>query len=113
MEITTNEDVYASPRVVTSLDDCYFYHTTDIPGFGTVTGEWDLRPGISDYLGRVDFRGKRVLEPGTASGFVCFHIESLGGDVVAVDLSERESWDIVPYATLDAAAVLAHRRGHA
>jgi hypothetical protein len=113
MELTTAEDVYASPRVVTDLADCHFYHTTEIPGIGVVTGAWDLRPGISQYLGGADFRGKRVLEVGTASGFVCFHIESLGGDVVAVDLSERESWDLVPYASVDAAAVLAQRRGHA
>src|SRR5438477_4766118 len=110
MEIIVNEDVYATPRVVTDLADCYFYHTTDIPGVGTVRGEWDLRPGISEYLGRVDFRGKRVLEVGTASGFVCFHVESLGGNVVAVDLSECESWDIVPYATVDNATVFAQRR---
>ena len=110
METIVNEDVYATPRVVTDLADCYFYHTTDIPGVGTVRGEWDLRPGISEYLGRVDFRGKRVLEVGTASGFVCFHVESLGANVVAVDLSQCESWDIVPYATVDTATIFAQRR---
>jgi SAM-dependent methyltransferase len=109
----TEQDIYAPPRVVTALSECHFYQTMDVPGFGTIVGEWDLRPGISEYLGRVDFRGKGVLEIGTASGYVCFHIEALGGDVVAVDLSERETWDIVPYVSVDPAAVVAQRRAHA
>jgi SAM-dependent methyltransferase len=101
---------YAPPRSVTALTECYFYHTMDIPGVGTVDGQWDLRPGISRYLGDVSFRDKRVLEIGTASGFVCFAIEARGGSVVAVDLSEHESWDIVPYADADVAALAKDRR---
>src|SRR5688572_1616688 len=111
--MTDSSSPYAIPQFVTTLDDCYFYHTMDVPGFGTVAGEWDLRPGISNYLGNVDFRGKRVLEIGTANGYVCFHIESCGGEVVAVDLSERETWDIVPYAVVDTAAIAEQRRAHA
>lgn len=109
----SRSDPYAEPQSVTTLDDCYFYHSMDIPGYGEVAGEWDLRPGISDYLGHVALKGKRVLEIGTANGYVCFHIESIGGEVVAVDLSERETWDIVPYAAVDLAAIVAQRRGHA
>jgi hypothetical protein len=105
--------VYAVPRSVKDLSDCHFYQTIDVPGYGTVNGEWDLRPGIADYVGHVEFAGKRVLEVGTASGFVCFYIESRGGSVVAVDLSEREIWDIVPYAKEDLAAIAAQRRAHA
>jgi hypothetical protein len=107
------DDIYAQPREVSSLADCYFYHTMDIPGFGVVPGEWDLREGIADYLGHVDFQRKRVLEIGTASGFVCFHLESLGADVVSVDLSDREEWDIVPYAEGVPAKILADRRANA
>ena len=50
----------------------------DIPGYGAVEGEWDLRGGEAAYLGQVDLRGKRVLEIGTASGFMCFHMERPG-----------------------------------
>ena len=63
--------IYASPRVVTRLEDCFFYHSIEIPGYGLVEGPWDLRASIGDYLGGVDLCGKRVLELGTASGFVC------------------------------------------
>ena len=103
---------YAQPREITSLDDCYFYHTTDIPGRGTVTGEWDLRPNLDAYLGHYDFAGKRVLDVGAASGLLSFHMEHRGADVVSFDLSEHEKWDVVPNARLDVAAVEAGRREH-
>lgn len=89
------------PRMVTNIDECFFYHTMDIPGYGHVKGQWDLRYGIDEYLGGVDFKGKRVLEIGTASGFVCFYMESRGAEVVAYDLSEEQAWDLVPFAGYD------------
>jgi hypothetical protein len=95
------DSIYAAPKVVDDLADCRFYHTMEIPGYGTVEGQWDLRADPAAYLGRVDLRGKRVLEMGTASGFLCFYMESQGADVVAYDLSEKQSWDLVPYARLD------------
>lgn len=92
---------YAEPRVVTDPSECFFYHTMDIPGHGLVNGISDLRGKEDVYLGRVDFRGKRVLEVGTAGGFLCFHMERSGAEVVAYDLSPEHSWDIVPFAMLD------------
>jgi SAM-dependent methyltransferase len=103
---------YAVPRVVGDISDCYFYHTIEIPGHGVVQGEWDLRPGVDAYLGGFDFRGKRVLDVGAASGFLSFHTELNGADVVSFDLSEDQPWDIVPFARGDAAAVEAGRRDH-
>ena len=41
--MSRDDHVYAPPRTVTDLNDCYFYHTMDVPGVGRVTGEWDLR----------------------------------------------------------------------
>jgi hypothetical protein len=70
----------------------------DLPGHGHIKGEWDLRHGLKDYLGRVPFEGKRVLELGTADGFISFQIEREGADVVSYDLSEDVQWDVVPYA---------------
>ena len=62
---------FEEPRTVPSIDDCYFYHVMDLPGHGVVGREWDLRGGEAAYLGGVAFHGKRVLEFGTASGFLC------------------------------------------
>ena len=106
------EDVYARAKVVTDLGECFFYHTMHIPGYGIVPGPWDLRRTASNYLGGVDFEGKRVLEVGTASGFLCFFMESLGAEVVAYDLSEAAHWDVVPYAGWNYQQELKNSREH-
>lgn len=93
--------LYAKPRLVTDVSDCFFYHTMDLPGVGTVHGQWDLRGSVREYLGNVQFRGKRVLELGTADGFLCFQMELRGAEVVAFDLSEKQTWDIVPSSQFD------------
>lgn len=107
-----SSEVFAQPRIVTDLGDCYFYHSMEIPGYGHVDGEWDLRPGIDEYLGGVAFQGKRVLEIGTASGFVCFHMEKQGAEVIAYDLSERHLPDVVPFTQYDHDAFLLDYKAH-
>lgn len=81
----------------TGLDRCEFYHSMDIPGYGEVEGQWDLRGRVAEYLGNTDFTGKRVLDVGTSSGFLCFEMEKMGASVVAFDLSPEYDWDFVPY----------------
>src|SRR5947209_7407317 len=90
--------VFAPAREVTDLGQCVFYHTMEIPGYGLVNGAWDLRGSVGAYLGGVDLHGRRVLEMGTASGFLCFEMEKRGAEVVAYDLSEKQDWDLVPFA---------------
>lgn len=92
---------FAEPREVTDLRECSFYHTTDIPGCCRVEGDWDLRHGIDRYLGGTCFQGKRVLDVGAASGFLSFHMESQGAEVVSYDLCEDFPWDFVPFAGVD------------
>lgn len=103
-------NLYASPHEVTDTRDCLFYHTTDIPGEGTIAGPWDLRHGIARYLGGVQFAGKRVLDVGAASGFLSFYIERQGGEVVSYDLSDAYCWDHVPYAGTDLLDLVAEGR---
>ncbi|HNV85677.1 MAG TPA: hypothetical protein PKL97_01770 [Candidatus Omnitrophota bacterium] len=92
--------LYAVPQAVEDPAGCYFYHTMEIPGHGTIPGDWDLRGGLKEYLGGVEVRGKRVLDVGAASGCVSFYAESEGAEVVSYDLSDGNGWDIVPYARL-------------
>jgi len=108
----TESSPYAQPIKVASLDDCYFYHTMDLPGHGTVRGEWDLRGSIDDYLGNFDFSGRRVLDVGAASGMLSYHAERRGADVVSFDLSEDYDWDIVPFSDNDNGAARLQRRAH-
>jgi SAM-dependent methyltransferase len=61
-----------------------------------VGGQWDLNGCIQDYLGRYDFSGKRALDLGTAAGFLSFHMEKAGADVVSFDMASGAQWDLVP-----------------
>jgi len=90
---------YVQPLDVKDVSECSFYHVTDLPGVGTVGDTWDLRKTIDDYLGRFDFRGKRVLDVGSASGFLTFAMEQRGASVVSFDIREGAEWNIVPYSS--------------
>lgn len=92
-----NKAVYAQPRHIENIDDCYFYHTIDLPKLGLIQGEWDLRDGVDEYVGHVSLKDQRVLEVGTANGFLCFAMEQRGAEMVAYDLSDDYDWDIVPF----------------
>lgn len=104
-------DPYAPARVVTDVAGCRFYHAMEVPGHGVMPGDWDLRGRVDQYLGGVSLRGRRVLEVGTASGFLCFEMERRGADVVALDLDATLPVDIVPFAGDDQAAFRAEMAG--
>jgi SAM-dependent methyltransferase len=91
------EFTYAEPRYVAKVEDCIFYHHMDLPGIGEVGKGWDLRQTIEDYLGRLDFRGKRALDVGTASGFLTFEMEKRGAEVVSFDMASPAQWQLVPF----------------
>jgi SAM-dependent methyltransferase len=107
-----SEELYAPSRTVASLEECHFYHSIDVPGYGLVEGEWDLRGRELDYLGGTDLRGKRVLEVGTASGYLCVFMEHAGADVVSYDLAPEHSIDVVPYARYDHERFRAELKSH-
>lgn len=93
----SNNKLFAAPLKVDDVSDCYFYHTMEIPGCGLVEGDWDLRSGIDEYLGRIEFADRRVLEIGPASGFLTFEMEKRGADIVSIEVTEDHGWDFVPY----------------
>jgi SAM-dependent methyltransferase len=93
----SNDKIFAVPHKVENVADCYFYHTVELPGCGVISGDWDLRRGVDDYLGKVAFAGQRVLEIGPASGFVTFEMEKRGAEVVSVEVTAEHGWDFVPY----------------
>ena len=101
-----------SPPCEVDFEDCYFYHTFDLPERGVVSGMWDLRAGIDRYLGGLDFGGARVIDVGAASGFCSFHMERRGADVTSFDLGLRGDWDLVPFGGALPEADFAQRRRH-
>jgi SAM-dependent methyltransferase len=92
---------FAPQRAIPRIEDCDFYHTMDLPGYGCVAGAWDLRNGIERYLAGFRFAGQRVLDVGAATGYLSFHMERNGADVISYDLSPDHRWDIVPFAGTD------------
>src|SRR5438128_10933095 len=80
-------------------------------GYGVIEGrDWDLRGGVDEYLGKVDFAGQRVLEIGPASGFLTFEMEKRGAEVVSVEVTAEHSWDFVPYPAKRLEEVFGPRR---
>jgi O-methyltransferase len=107
----TDEKIFAVPRKVENIADCYFYHTMELPGLGVIEGrDWDLRGRVDKYLGNLDFSGKRVLEIGPASGFLTFEMEKRGADVISVEVTDEHGWDFVPYPNVKLEEVLGPRR---
>ncbi|HYX29326.1 MAG TPA: class I SAM-dependent methyltransferase [Pyrinomonadaceae bacterium] len=93
-----HESLFAPTRFVERLEDCFFYHTMDLPGLGTVRGQWDLRGRFRDYIGGVSVAGKSVLDIGTATGFLSFESEKHGAArVVSFDLSNARQQMFIPF----------------
>lgn len=92
-----------APRLVESVPEdppieaCYFYHYMNLPGVGEVGTGWDLRETVDDYLGNLDFKGKRVGDVGTASGYLTFAMEERGAEVVSFDMADGAQWNVVPF----------------
>jgi hypothetical protein len=82
---------------VTSPDECIFYHSFDLPSFGHVRGHWDLRGRFDEYIGGEKLSGRRVLDVGTASGFLSFEAERCGASVVSFDAESAGVWDRLPF----------------
>src|ERR1700730_17763887 len=82
-----------------SRSDCYFYHTMDLPGYGVIQGEWDLRGSENAYLGPAEISGKTVLDVGPASGYLSFEMARRGGSVVALEWDDQaeSEFGLVPY----------------
>jgi len=93
----SDDRIFAEPLKVENVADCYFYHTMELPGHGVMNGDWDLRRAVDEYLGKVSFAGRRVLEIGPASGFLTFEMEKRGAEVVSVEVTAEHGWDFVPY----------------
>ena len=93
---------FAPACAVDDIASCYFYHTMELPRLGVVEGGWDLRGRFADYTGHVELRGKRVLDVGTASGFLSFEAERSGArEVVSFDLDSAERQHLLPFAGSD------------
>ena len=88
----------APPRYIDRLEDCFFYHAMELPGFGLVPAHWDLRGRFDDYVGGVNVVGKSILDVGAATGFLSFEAEKRGASrVLSFDMSEARQQTFLPF----------------
>lgn len=90
--------LFAEPLPVSGPQECRFYHTLDLPVSGVQQGSWDLRGRFDEYTAHVPLAGMRVIDVGTASGFLSFEAEKRGADVVSVEASDLSRWQRLPFA---------------
>jgi hypothetical protein len=81
---------------VAGPSDCEFYHSIDLPGIGSIAGQWDLRGRFDDYVGNTDVRGKTFLDVGAAGGFLSFEAEKRGAVVTSFDADGPERYQYLP-----------------
>lgn len=104
---------YEKPWKVESKDDCYWYHSMDLPGVGHIDGDWDLRGQLADdYVGGFDFKDLRVLDIGCGSGALSFYAEQRGAkEVVAFDQSPDHPMNLLPCWDSDLSAIERMKKG--
>lgn len=100
----------AEPLPVTGPEQCVWYQTFDFPDGRLIRGRWDYRNNVDDYIGRLDYQGKTVLEIGPASGFLTRAMEQRGADVLCVDTSPNDIWDVVPRHDRDVEKYVSNRQ---
>lgn len=88
--------LFEPPRQVTK-EQCIFYHSIDLPDGETIQGDWDMRGRFGDYIGHVNVRGKRLLDVGTASGFLSFEAEGRGASVISLDADSTCRYTRLPF----------------
>jgi len=90
---------YERPLRDVRREDCFFYHTMHFSDDTVVEGGWDLRGRFADYTGHVDVEGARVLDVGTAGGFLSFSAEEAGArEVVSFDQDTAARQHLLPFA---------------
>lgn len=90
--------LFEPPRFIDRLEDCFFYHAMELPGFGLVRAHWDLRGRFDDYVGGVEVAGKSVLDIGAATGFLSFEAEKRGAArVLSFDMSDVRQQTFLPF----------------
>jgi hypothetical protein len=91
----------AERRASATVDDCDWYHTFELKDGTVMKGAWDLQGGEAAYLGGVDLAGKRVLEPGPASGYLTYYMERQGAEVVSFEAGYDVAVDVLPVNGMD------------
>jgi len=94
------KDVAMNPNGLLTFQECRFYHSTDLPGIGSIEGDWDPRKTLR-LIGSADVRGKTVLDVRTVSGFLAFEAEKREATVFTFDADDPDWIQMVPPSLMD------------
>jgi 2-polyprenyl-3-methyl-5-hydroxy-6-metoxy-1,4-benzoquinol methylase len=89
--------LYQEPRAKPEREKCFFYHSFDFPDGSEIIGDWDMRGRFDQYVGNLDLAGLRVIDFGTASGFLSFEAEKRGAQVVSFDADSTARYASLPH----------------
>jgi hypothetical protein len=94
---SAERELFEKVRPKPALADCLFYHSFNLPDGTEIVGEWDMRGKFDQYVGNLDLKGKRVIDFGTASGFLSFEAEKKGARVVSFDADSTARYTRLPH----------------
>ena len=89
--------MYINPQKNIKINDCHFYHSFLFPDGTEIKGDWDLTQCVKEYLLNFNFNKTKVIDVGSASGFLSFYMESMGADVTSFDMPDGSYWDVLKY----------------
>lgn len=87
-----NKNIFADPITV-EKEDCDFNHCLEFEDGEKNTGSWDMTHCMNEYLGCLDFKGKRVIDIGAGCGYPSFYMEQKGAEVVSHEIPDGSYWD--------------------
>ena len=70
LDLASDQSLYAQPRHIADPQNCFFYHTIELPGIGVVKGPWDLRGDVFPVLAIAGYPEVSIVRSGVKNG--CF-----------------------------------------
>jgi hypothetical protein len=74
----------------------YWYHTMKFPDGEIIKGHTTIKD-FNEYIGGYELKGKKVLDVGTASGYLAFNAEQAGAIVTGLDAASMEEFRFFPF----------------
>lgn len=89
--------MFIEPKKNIKIEDCIFYHSFKMPDGQIIHGNWDLTECVEEYLGKINYNKKRIIDIGAASGYLSFYVEQKGAEVISFDMPDGSYWDVLKY----------------
>jgi SAM-dependent methyltransferase len=84
--------IFEFPKKVRK-DECSFCKEIHFEDGDVNNADWDIKHCEKEYLGCLDFRGKKVIDIGAGCGYASFLMEQMGAEVVSHEVPDGTYWD--------------------